>query len=106
MAGDDIRVRARIHLLPAGQGGRSSPIHGGTSYRPNHNFFGPDNREMAVGFIELPPGELLHPGAAVDLDMTFFHWPWLLSELYPGREWLIQEGGQVVGVGSILGVAD
>ena len=106
MTGENIRLRARIQLLPASEGGRRSPIHGGASYRPNHNFFGPDNREMAVGFIEMPPGTILHPGEAIDLDMTFLHWPWLPSELHPGREWLIQEGGQVVGFGRILRIVD
>ena len=106
MAGEDIRVHARIHLLPTSQGGRGVPIPGGTSYRPNHNFFGPDNREMAVGLIDLPADQVLYPGETVDLDMTFLHWPWSPSELHPGRDWVIQEGALVVGVGTVLSVID
>jgi len=61
MTANDIRIRARIRLLPTSKGGRIAPVQGGASYRPNHNFFGPDNREMATGFIDLPEGEALHP---------------------------------------------
>jgi hypothetical protein len=104
MAGEDIRVHVRIHMLPASEGGRNAPVPGGASYRPNHNFFGPANRDMAVGPIELCLDQALHPGDTFDLDMTFLHWPWRPSELCPGREWLIQEGGSVVGIGTILSI--
>jgi elongation factor Tu len=104
LAGEVIRVLARIRLLPTDEGGRSFPIPGGTSYRPNHNFFGSDNSEMAVGLIELPEGESLHPGETVDVEVVFLTWPRLTPELYQGREWIIQEGRTVVGVGRVLRV--
>lgn len=49
---EGIAVRADIRLLPTSEGGRTSAIRG--SYRPNHNFFGADDREMTIGFIEMP----------------------------------------------------
>lgn len=106
MAGDVIRVLARIHLLSTDEGGRTFPIPGGTSYRPNHNFFGPGNLEMAIGLIEVPKGEVLKPGDTVDMEVIFLTWPRLIPELYPEREWLIQEGATVVGEGRVLRVND
>jgi translation elongation factor EF-Tu-like GTPase len=88
----DVRERPRV------------PVQG--SYRPNHNFFGCDNREMATGFINFAEGEFLQPGESVDVEMTFWGWSRLAGEIYPGREWLIQEGPRVVGSGTILEVLD
>ena len=101
MTGPDIRVRARISLLPRGQG-RSEPIHGPASYRPINNFFGPGNLTSAIGLIDLPEGVTLCPGESIELEMWFVSWPWSRSELAPGREWLIQEGSHVVGAGTVL----
>jgi elongation factor Tu len=95
-------VRARIRLLATAEGGKTVPIRG--SYRPNHNFFGPENRNMAVGLIDLADGETLNPGENRVLDIIFLTWPG--SELYPGREWRIQEGAQLVGTGQVVEVLD
>ncbi|MDZ4057227.1 MAG: hypothetical protein U1D69_09710 [Polynucleobacter sp.] len=95
-----ISVRANIRLLPTSEGGRVSAIK--ASYRPNHNFFGPDDREMAIGFIELPGGTELHPGDNIDLPITFWIRPGLEGQICQGREWRIQEGAKLVGIGTIL----
>ncbi|MDH7971438.1 hypothetical protein QH494_04530 [Sphingomonas sp. AR_OL41] len=97
-----IAVRANVRLLPTAHSGRATPIKG--SYRPNHNFFGADDRDMTVGFIELPDGMELHPGESIDVPITFGRWPGLEGQIYPGREWRIQEGGTLVGIGTILEV--
>ena len=104
MTTGDIRIRARISLLFPSDGGRSAPVRG--SYRPNHNFFGRDNRAMAVGLIDFTDDQSLSPGESVEIDITFLHWPWPASELHPGRRWLIQEGATVVGSGVVLEVID
>ena len=90
-----ITIVARIRLLPTDEGGR---------YRPNHNFFGPDDRTMTVGFIDLPEGTVLMPGEAIELTMTFWDWPGLAAQVHPGREWRIQEGARLVGFGTVLEV--
>jgi hypothetical protein len=36
------------------------------SYLPNHNFFGPEDRNMTIGFIELPDGIELLPGQSLE----------------------------------------
>jgi elongation factor Tu len=97
-----ITVRANIRLLPTVESGRTTPIKG--SYRPNHNFFGPDDREMTVGFIDFPSGTELRPGDSIDLPITFWSWPGLEGQIYPGRKWRIQEGAKLVGIGTVLEV--
>ena len=95
-----ISVRANIRLLPTAEGGRVSSIKG--SYRPNHNFYGPEDREMTIGFVNLPDDTELRPGDSIDLPITFSNWPGLEEQIYPGREWRIQEGAKLVGIGTVL----
>jgi hypothetical protein len=87
MSDQGISVRANVRLLPSAEGGRITPIRG--SYRPNHNFFDPDNRNMIVGFIDLPNGSDLHPGESIELPITFWNSDGLEGQIYPGREWRI-----------------
>lgn len=99
-----IRVVAAVTLIATDVGGRTGPVWG--SYRPNHNFFGPDNHDMAIGFIELPDGVELSPGQSIDVPISFVSWPRLAAEIRAGREWSIQEGARVVGFGKVLEVLD
>ncbi|CAN5247835.1 hypothetical protein BH09PSE1_BH09PSE1_26790 [soil metagenome] len=102
--GDDvgvIKVIASIRLLTAAEGGRTTPLQGG-SYRPNHNFFEPDDREMTIGFIELPEGAQIPPGETFETALSFWRWDGLEGQIYPGREWRIQEGWKLVGFGTVL----
>lgn len=98
MASDTIRVRASVRLLPEVEHGRRA------NYRPNHNFFGPDDRVMTMGEVNIPAGEELHPGETMEVPITFFNWPGLVGQIYPGREWRIQEGATLVGIGTIIEV--
>src|SRR5215813_4114064 len=100
----NIKVRAKITLLPREVSNRSLPVRG--SYRPNHNFGAADNREMDVGFVEFAKGELLHPGQTIEREITFWSRPGLKEVLVPGRSWRIQEGAQLVGVGTVLETLD
>ena len=80
------------------------PLQGGGSYRPNHNFFGPEDRDMCTGFIELAEGEQVAPGDTIqkDITLTIFH----PLEIRQGQDWRIQEGGKLVAVGTVLKVLD
>jgi elongation factor Tu len=102
MNDESIRIRARVRLLPTSESGRTVPIRG--SYRPNHNFFDPENINMTIGFLDLPEGTDLHPGESIELPITLWNWPGLKGQIYPGREWRIQEGGRLVGIGTVLEV--
>jgi translation elongation factor EF-Tu-like GTPase len=99
-----LHIRASVDLLPTSAGGRTQPIVGGISYRPNHNFFAPDNRDMCMGFIELPAGQDLMPGQSAELEITFWVWPELRAAIMPERTWTIQEGAKIVGYGIVLKV--
>ena len=99
-----IKVIAEVTLLATDKGGRADPIRG--SYRPNHNFFGPDNREMTIGFIDLPEGVELLPGQSIEVPISFWSWPRLAAEIHAGSEWTIQEGAKVVGFGKVIEVID
>jgi translation elongation factor EF-Tu-like GTPase len=100
--GGGIRVRARVTLLSTAEGGKARAVKG--SYRPNHNFFGPEDREMTIGCIELPDGKELLPGESLEVPITFWKWPGLKGQIYPGRQWRIQEGPRLVGWGTVIEV--
>jgi len=102
MSDDYILILANVRLMPTSEGGRDVPVTG--SYRPNHNFFAADNREMTVSFIEIPEGRSLSPGDTTDLPIRLWKWDRLEGEIYPGRQWLIQEGRKVVGMGTVMKV--
>jgi translation elongation factor EF-Tu-like GTPase len=100
MANESVTIRANVRLLPTAESGRTRPIRG--SYRPNHNFLGPDNRNMTIGFINLPEGKELWPGDSIEAPITFLKWPGLEGHIQPGRQWRIQEGAKLVGIGTVI----
>ena len=102
-AGDKpIRVLARITVLPREQGGRQGPFT--TSYRPNHNFGGPDDRIFYIGQVEVPQGAWVHPGETRDLVIAFLNVRGISDLLQVGRTWRIQEGSRHVATGEVLAV--
>ena len=98
----DVTVRAEVRLLPTSESGRTNPIR--ANYRPNHNFFGPDDRNMTVGVIDLPNGSELHPGQSREVTITFLGWSGLRDQVYQGRQWRIQEGQRLVAIGRVIEV--
>jgi translation elongation factor EF-Tu-like GTPase len=98
---DWVRIRARIDFLRTEDGGRSTPLAGGTRYRPNHNLFEPENREMAMGEIVAPPGAIIRPGDSLELEMALGPGCFAV-EIVPGRRWRIQEGAKLVATGTVL----
>jgi elongation factor Tu len=98
--GDEpLLVEATISLLATDQGGKERPI--AHHYRPNHNFGGPDNRNMFIGQVELEDGELLYPGQTKNLMVRFPNVRGLREHLAIGTEWRIQEGMHLVGFGVV-----
>ncbi len=73
-------------------------------YRPNHNFGDAEDRDMDIGRIVFPEGEALQPGESMERNIEFFDRPGLSEILTPGRQWRIQEGPSLVGVGTVLEV--
>jgi translation elongation factor EF-Tu-like GTPase len=86
-------------MLSAEEGGRAVPLT--ATCRPNHNFLGRDNRDMGMGAIDIPAGEPLAPGESRIVEMTLYPWP-EDTDLAPGREWRIQEGGKLTAFGTVI----
>jgi translation elongation factor EF-Tu-like GTPase len=97
--GDPIVVEAEIRLLSADEGGRSQPLT--RAFRPNHNFGGPEDRNMFVGQVELPENDAWQPGESRDLMVRFLNVHGLAEKLKVGAEWRLQEGRRLVAVGTI-----
>lgn len=102
MSIDVVRVLAEVRMLATADGGKTCAIR--QSYRPNHNFFDTEDAEMTIGFLEIPEGIEVEPGGSITLPISFWAWPGLSEIAVPGREWRIQEGHQVVGIGRVIEV--
>jgi hypothetical protein len=61
---------------------------------------------MAVGLIDLPESAEIRPGESKEVEIDFLPSPELRVEIRPGRERRIQEGGQLVGLGTVLEVLE
>jgi hypothetical protein len=59
---------------------------------------------MTIGYVELPDGKELLPGESLEVPITFWKWPGLKGQIYPGRQWRIQEGPRLVGWGTVIEV--
>jgi elongation factor Tu len=97
-----IVTMARIRLLSPAEGGKTRPVSG--RWLPNHNFSGPDGSETVIGIVDLTGHDEVRPGESVDAQVQFLGQPGLREMLRPGREWRIQEGRRLVGVGTVLAV--
>jgi len=97
-----IRIKACIELLASTSGGRMLPVRG--SYRPNHNFGGPNSHEFEIGFLDFPEGEFLSPGESKEMEITLWMRSGLVESISPGKKWRIQEGHQLMGFGIVLEV--
>lgn len=99
-----LRVRAEIRMLAPDKGGRTSPALAG--YRPNHNFFPALDGPMSVGQVDVIDGAELVPSRATEAIILFSWIDTPDGEITVGREWRIQEGARVVGVGQPLEILD
>lgn len=100
------RVRARIDMLPAAEGGRATPLV--AFYRPNHNFGTNSEPDFRTGQVEIPPGQLLRPGESGEFEIMFLEYDEgpVRARLWPGRQWLIQEANRIVGSATTIEVLD
>ncbi|MFC4764298.1 EF-Tu C-terminal domain-related protein [Dyella koreensis] len=97
-----IRVQAKIHMLSAQGGGRTSPVT--TRYRPNHNFGGVAGLTFYIGQFEVPGDRWVEPGETAELVVEFLNVVGIAELLQPGRRWRIQEGGKLVGEAEVISV--
>ena len=102
--GNPIKVLARVSMLSAESGGRTTPLTGAYSYRPNHNFGGPEGCEFYIGQVAIPGDTTVHPGETHDLVITFLNGRDLSNLLQVGRLWRIQEGPKLVATAQVLAI--
>jgi hypothetical protein len=97
-----VNVRALISFLASHEGGRTADVC--LTYRPLHNFGGPENQEMWFGQIRLDATDKIRPGESREVVVQFNADPILVAELKPGRIWRIQEGPQLVATAKVIEV--
>ncbi|MEU7030809.1 elongation factor Tu [Streptomyces sp. NPDC046275] len=88
------RFTARVHVLSAREGGRSTPI--GTGYRPQFHLRTAD----VVGAVDLGPLPAARPGDTVTMTVELGR----ELPLEPGLGFAIREGGRTVGAGTVTEV--
>lgn len=72
---------------------------------PNHNFHGPGNGVMCMGVIRIPDEAGIAPGHSGAVQVFFpFLRPQDAALVKEGFEWLVQEGGRVIGSARVVRV--
>jgi elongation factor Tu len=61
---------------------------------------------MDTGFIELPEQLIVLPGDSFETEFVLWDRPGLDRIVVPGRQWRIQQGRQLVAIGTVLSVLD
>ena len=61
---------------------------------------------MCMGEVRLVDCDRLYPGQTAEVKIVFAASPVLPSPLLPGLQWRIQEGGTLVGFGTIVEVVN
>ena len=102
--GDPIRVNAIVSLLTYAQGGRKTPIVGGQTFRPNHNFGDERNINFYIGQINYEDGDLIYPGESRNVQIEFMNVDGLRELLSPEKVWRIQEGSTLIAHGKVVDV--
>ena len=95
-----VRVSALFTMLPADESPGTRSVTSGL--RPNHNFFGPENRDMCMGQVEVVDDEWIQPGETREVVITFLLLPKWQKAVKPGFKWCIQAGGQHFANGEII----
>jgi len=94
-------VVARLTLLAAEDGGIA--IAAGVSFRPNHNFGGPDDLHFYIGQVDFGAQDMA-PGESRDVAVQFLPVRSLPEKLVVGRVWRLQSGRKLLGTAEILSV--
>ncbi|MGV9627229.1 elongation factor Tu [Streptomyces sp. NPDC003487] len=88
------RFTARLFLLPAHEGGRTTPV--ATGYRPQFYLRTAD----VVGCLDLGEAALARPGDTVEVTVDLGR----AVPLEPGLGFAVREGGRTVGAGTVTAV--
>lgn len=93
-------IEVEIEYLPTEHGGRKTPAK--TGYRPQFYYDGHD----WDGVQTFKENEWVSPGEKVTAYITFLSPAEHVGKLYPGKAFLVREGNEVVGFGSVVKVID
>jgi len=94
---------ARVRLLNAAEGGRSTPAHPG--YRPQVHFETASLQGTCTsGSWQKMEQEKLYPGETADIDIAVLSKELCRQKLFPGLKIHLAEGSVVIGTGEILEV--
>ncbi|MEJ2743865.1 MAG: hypothetical protein P8176_15695 [Gammaproteobacteria bacterium] len=102
--GGPLIVKAKVSLLATEDGGRHTPIVGGYSFRPNHNFGNEENRNFYIGQIDFEKSDTIYPGEERIVTIRFLNVRGLKENLNVGLVWRIQEGPTLIAHGKVLDV--
>jgi translation elongation factor EF-Tu-like GTPase len=94
-------VEAEITFLASEEGGRKTPVLSG--YRPQ---FYCDGQDFVVIMDFFGVAEPVYPGQRSMAHLSFTYPEYLVKVLYPGKEFLIREGHQVVARGRVTEIID
>jgi translation elongation factor EF-Tu-like GTPase len=94
-------VRAKLYLLRTEEGGRRSGVS--TGYRPGV-FFGPTEDEGYDGHLVIEGHDTMGPGEEYAVRIEFLRPDLIPSFVGPNTPFRVQEGGWVVGRGTVLEV--
>jgi elongation factor Tu len=103
---DLIKVKAKIRLLTAAEGGRTNPIKSG--YRPNHVFTPPQNNnwETYIGDLQFEESDFFEPGETKIVTARFLNSRDIEKYINVGQKWLLYEVPRVIAEGEILAIND
>jgi translation elongation factor EF-Tu-like GTPase len=94
-------VEAEITFLASEEGGRRTPALSG--YRPQ---FYCDGQDFVVVMDFFGVAEPVYPGQSATAYLSFTYPEYLVKVLYPGKDFLIREGHQVVARGRVTKILD
>jgi hypothetical protein len=107
-------IQALVTFRAATEGGRRTPPHNSSEYRPHIvvgdpaqklALLGPDNRTVVEDYLGVcfdGDGSPLDFGRAHDLRLRLIYFPQVdYSALVPGATFTIREGGTIVGSGIV-----
>ena len=98
----DHDIEARIVFLTTEAGGRTTPVMSG--YRPNHDFGIPG--VLTDAQHEYTDKDVVCPGETVTARLWFVRPDFQAGRLLVGMSFAVQEGGRMVGNGTITRVGD
>lgn len=95
-----VEVKAMFTLLTKNESKQHNPVT--SKLRPNHNFYGPENRYMCFGEVTVPGDERIYPGESKVVFIKFCLSAEHKKQIKVGFKWRIQAASKHFANGEIL----